>query len=105
MALSMYSVYYNIARHFCHENEAHRHLTMHCRSFHHRWRRLESGPKVPYLVRVTKKMEIRKGPGTSYVKADRKCQVGIYTIVEVKNGWGKLKSGAGWILLKGTEKV
>ncbi len=24
----------------------------------------------------------------------------FYTIVEVKNGWGKLKSGAGWINLK-----
>ena len=63
------------------------------------------GQKVPYLVRVTKTLEIRKGPGTSYGKADRKCQIGIYTIVEVKNGWGRLKSGAGWIQLNKTEKV
>ena len=29
----------------------------------------------------------------------------VYTIVEEKNGWGKLKSGAGWISLKYTKKV
>ena len=28
-----------------------------------------------------------------------------HTIVEVKNGWGKLKSGAGWISLAFTKKV
>ena len=45
-----------------------------------------AGQKVPYLVCVTKTLEIRKGPGTSYGKADRKCSIGIYTIEEVKNG-------------------
>ena len=29
----------------------------------------------------------------------------VYTIVEVKNGWGKLKSGIGWINLKYTKRV
>ena len=29
----------------------------------------------------------------------------IYTIIEEKNGWGKLKSGAGWINLKYTKKA
>lgn len=29
----------------------------------------------------------------------------IYTIVEEKNGWGKLKSGAGWINLKYVTKI
>ena len=28
-----------------------------------------------------------------------------YTIVEEKNGWGKLKSGAGWISLAYTKRV
>lgn len=65
----------------------------------------KAGPKLPYLVRVTKEMEIRKGPGTGYGKADRKCPVGLFTIVEVKNGWGRLKSGAGWIQLSKTEKM
>jgi hypothetical protein len=54
-------------------------------------------PKVPYLAHVTKDIEIRKGPGTSYGKTDRKCPAGIFTIVEVKYGWGRLKCGAGWI--------
>ena len=29
----------------------------------------------------------------------------LYTIVDEKDGWGKLKSGAGWISLKYTTKV
>ena len=37
--------------------------------------------------------------------------VGVFTIVDVKagvdsdSGWGKLKSGAGWILLDYTKRV
>lgn len=27
----------------------------------------------------------------------------MFTIVEVRNGWGKLKSGVGWIYLKNTD--
>lgn len=30
---------------------------------------------------------------------------GVYTIVDQSNGWGKLKSGAGWINLKYTKRV
>ena len=51
------------------------------------------------------KVEIRKGPGAGYGKAERKCPAGLFTIVEVKNGWGRLKSGAGWIQLSKTEKI
>jgi len=29
----------------------------------------------------------------------------VYSIVDEKNGWGKLKSGAGWINLKYVKKV
>ena len=29
----------------------------------------------------------------------------VYTVIEEKNGWGKLKSGAGWIKLKYTKKA
>ena len=57
------------------------------------------------IISGEKTLEIRKGPGMAYGRADRKCLAGIYTIVEVKNGWGRLKSGAGWLQLKGTEKV
>ena len=64
-----------------------------------------TGPKLPYLVRVKSEIEIRKGPGTSYGKAGRKCPVGIFTIVEAKGDWGRLKSGAGWIQLSKTAKM
>ena len=64
-----------------------------------------AGVKVPFLVRVTKLIEIRKGPGTGYGKAERKCPAGIFTIVQVKGDWGRLKSGAGWIQLSKTEKI
>ena len=63
------------------------------------------GVKVPYLVRVKGEIEIRKGPGTDYGKSGRKCPAGLFTIVEVKNGWGRLKSGAGWIQLSKTTKM
>jgi N-acetylmuramoyl-L-alanine amidase CwlA len=66
---------------------------------------------VPYLVRVTiKTLRIRKGPGTGYPWS-RYIAPGIYTIVEErygegsKAGWGRLKSGAGWISLDYARRV
>lgn len=60
---------------------------------------------VPFLVKVSiSDLNIRKGPGTDYDRTQF-IPVGIYTIVEVKSGkgstagWGRLKSGAGWISL------
>lgn len=47
---------------------------------------------------------IRKGPGTGYGKKGF-IKPGVYTIVETRNGWGKLKSGAGWIYLGYTTKI
>lgn len=59
-----------------------------------------------YAVKVTaSELNIRKGPGTSYDIVGCIKDKGTYTIVEENNGWGKLKSGAGWISLKYTEKV
>ena len=56
--------------------------------------------KCPYSVTVNiADLCIRTGPGTNYVWTGRYTGVGIFTIVEEKNGWGKLKSGAGWISL------
>ena len=52
--------------------------------------------KEPYLVKVSSTIPILKAPAGTKVKD---CPVGIYTIVEEKNGYGKLKSGAGWIQL------
>ena len=33
------------------------------------------------------------------------CPYGVYTIVEERNGYGKLKSGAGWLKLSAVAKV
>ena len=56
--------------------------------------------KVPFTVTVAiSDLSIRKGPGENYDKTGRVTGKGIFTIVEVKDGWGKLKSGAGWIPL------
>ena len=58
-----------------------------------------------YRVRVTiEDLNIRTEAKASsaskgYIKP------GVYTITETKNGWGKLKSGAGWIKLSYTTKI
>lgn len=60
----------------------------------------------PYLVKVTDSaLNIRKGAGTSYPVVGCIGDKGIYTIVAEDNGWGKLKSGAGWISLAYTKRV
>lgn len=62
-------------------------------------------PFKPYIVRVdVKNMSIRKGPGTNYA-ATQIIPQGFYTIEQEKNGWGKLKSGAGWIPLEFAVKM
>lgn len=60
----------------------------------------------PYLVEVTAAdLNIRKGPGTNYGKAGKFTGKGVFTITEERagtgsnRGWGKLKSGVGWISL------
>jgi len=50
-------------------------------------------------------LNIRKGPGTNYAVTGQIKDMGVYTIVEESNGWGKLKSGAGWISLAYTKKL
>ena len=60
---------------------------------------------VDYMVKVTTDiLNVRSGAGTNYKKVGCVRKGEIFTIVEVKNDWGKLKSGAGWISLKYTEK-
>lgn len=60
----------------------------------------------PYLVKVnTDALNIRKGAGTNFAKTGCITDKGTYTIVAESKGqgsdkgWGKLKSGAGWISL------
>jgi N-acetylmuramoyl-L-alanine amidase CwlA len=59
-----------------------------------------------YKVRVTASaLNIRKGPGTQHAVTGVITDKGVYTIVDTQNGWGKLKSGAGWISLNYTTRV
>lgn len=62
-----------------------------------------------YIVKITYPtgMKIRSGAGDTYSVVGSVPYGGVYTIVEEKtNGaqlWGKLKSGAGWICIKGSK--
>ena len=71
----------------------------------------EPAENVPFLVKVSiSDLNIRKGPGTDYSRVQF-CPVGVYTIMEVKSGkgasagWGRLKSGIGWISLDFVKRV
>lgn len=65
-----------------------------------------TNPKGSYMVKVTcGALRIRKEPNTNSKVAGVIRDKGVYTIVQEDNGWGKLKSGAGWICLKYAEKV
>ena len=57
-------------------------------------------PEAPFTVRViVPDLNYRKGPGMSYAVKGQTGK-GVFTITEVQDGWGKLKSGAGWIYLE-----
>ena len=59
-----------------------------------------------YKVKVTASaLRIRRGPGLNYSIVGVIRRGEVYTIVETKNGWGKLKSGKGWIALEHTKKI
>ena len=71
---------------------------------------LVNGSKTPsftaYKVKVTTSaLNIRSGPGTNNKIVGVIRDRGVYTIVDEKSGWGKLKSGAGWISLKYCKKI
>ena len=60
----------------------------------------------PYVVRLTAiALNVRTGPGTQYPVAMVIRGGGAFTIVAEENGFGLLKSGAGWIMLQHTERV
>lgn len=59
-----------------------------------------------YLVKVTADvLNVRQGAGVGYKITTTVKKNEVYTIVQEYNGWGKLKSGAGWISLKYTKRV
>lgn len=63
-------------------------------------------PFQSYLVKVNANvLNVRQGAGTSFKRVMTIKKGEVYTIVEEKDGWGKLKSGAGWIKLSYTTKV
>ena len=54
----------------------------------------------PYKVSILcSELNVRKGPGTSYAIVTKVKKGDVYTITATQSGWGKLKSGAGWISL------
>lgn len=65
-----------------------------------------------FKVRVSvSDLNIRSGPGTNYAATGRFTGAGVFTITAVQSGqgsstgWGKLKSGAGWIALDYAKRV
>ena len=61
---------------------------------------------VPYLIKVSVDiLNVRFGPGTGYRINTQVKKNQVYTIIDEKNGWGKLKSGAGWISLQYARKI
>lgn len=67
---------------------------------------ISSSTSSAYIVQVTTDvLNIRKGPGTNYAVVGSIKDRGKYTIVEEKNGFGRLKSNAGWISLTYTKKL
>ena len=65
---------------------------------------------APYMVRVSiPDLNIRRGPGTSYPKTGKFTGVGVFTVVEEKDGWGLLKAYQekrnGWISLAFTTRI
>lgn len=59
-----------------------------------------------YTVKITANtLNVRKGVGTAYLAVGTVKKNEVYTIAEEQSGWGKLKSGAGWIALEYTTKV
>ena len=62
--------------------------------------------KVNYKVKITTtSLNVRKDANASSAITTTVKKGQVFTIVEEKNGWGKLKSGAGWINLSYTKKI
>ena len=73
---------------------------------------IEQKPAAPFRVRVSiPNLNIRKGAGTDFTTIGRHTGKGVFTITEVQAGkgsnagWGRLKSGAGWISLDYTTRI
>lgn len=74
------------------------------------WNKIDSESKSvtkdSYKVKITASvLNVRKGAGTNHPITTTVKKNEVYTIVAEMNGWGMLKSGAGWISLKYTKKL
>ena len=59
-----------------------------------------------YLVKInTSRLNVRSEPDASAAITTSVRYGEVFTIVDERGGWGKLKSGAGWINLSYTQKV
>lgn len=74
--------------------------------------RLAGKKSGSYQVKIDiNNLNIRKGPGTNYAVTGQYTGKGVFTIVEESKGrgstkgWGKLKSGAGWVSLDYATKI
>ena len=72
---------------------------------------IEDKSDVPYCIRVANVgvgdvLNIRKEPTVSSLKTGQLAynDPNKYTIIEERNGWGRLKSGIGWINLYYTKR-
>ncbi len=68
--------------------------------------------RVPFLVKVNvSDLNIRTGPSIDSPRTGRFTGTGVFTITEVRKGkgssegWGRLKSGAGWIALSMVSRI
>ncbi len=63
-------------------------------------------PTSTYKVRVTTNLlNVRTGPSKENNISTKVKKGEVFTIIQEEGGWGKLKSGAGWIDLSYTEKI
>lgn len=68
---------------------------------------LEAAPDFnSYIVMITADvLNVRAGAGTNYKVNTQVKKHQLYTIIDEKDGWGRLKNGSGWISLEFTQKV
>lgn len=67
---------------------------------------IESGEPVGYKVQITAtRLNVRKSPNKNSQVVAQLAKGYTFTIVEEKGGFGKLKSGTGWIDLQYTKKI
>lgn len=73
---------------------------------------LDTKEDTQVLVKVDiERLNIRTGPGKNYDKTGKYTGIGTFAITEMTNGegsdsgWGRLKSGEGWISLEYATRV